>query len=1112
MTGSERGGDGVRESHGRRSLLQQQAAKAATVLAAASGGAGSVPPASRVPSQNAHASAPVPPSAGTGFGFGRARAVASGACGRTAGSSGSGGSGVSRIPQIRSEEAVVAREAREADERNVREAREWQSVRDRSAVRERLAARGGIHMQTVAARKAASRNFVPIATPGWSRVAPQRRVRHEQQQEIQQQRLKFQQLQAQTQKEIEERMGESLVKRERERLERERQEIEEGTVGGMRREREMRESGEIREKMGSGDRRDLSQNETRGGRERNGVWDGRKTENIRETRSLSQRLGSEDVERKKDWGRRMGKEERLSLGDAEIQSVRPRYRGGAPPEKRRQSAPLAESEIPIIDLMDSDDDVQFVDETPAPRPALGRYTGRNWLGKISNDTPTRREGAPGSENAASTQIKTPAEAASLPNGAASSSRALDCDASRVSDDCVRLVVPLRCRDRPPSTVKYSPALVSRPSPLADDQLARDRHAVADRPGVPLRSTVVSERNGTYFSSGYQKANPAPISRPQNQAVPSYFYYGGAAHKPAAVSKPLGTASKPLVSVPKSLATAPKPVAYAPQTAASAASVPKPVASAPEKPLHNFVPKPLVSVPNPVAPVPTPVASALKPLESFAPKPAGFVPKPLASVPGLVAAAPKPPESIILKHVASAPKPVSTVPRPVAAAPKPLESVIAKQVDAVPKPLATAPRPVAAAPKPLENFVPKSVDFVPKPVATVPRPMAAASRTLQSFVPEPATSVPKPAVTVPRPVASAPRSLESVIPEPVSVPKPVATAVVTVPRPVLKMVLSKRSRAHSENARPARREQGLCAYCAKYCFLSESGCCSLFCAQSVPKEQFEGEKMQLQNFSTEWQRSESADNLHFMLKQLRHCSQSHTFKGPVDLMRFSPFADFAIRRGLACASSCGSCGGSNGTLRACNMCVLAFHPRCQSLLEGYSEADESAFVCRACRSSRSDGVYPFKAIGAAAVSEEEKGGWSIRGTFAHLQRRASGGNAIDFQLHPSLFHSYCAEYGADWVRCSSCAFIRTVPAGERLHVPASFRCCEATWLPVLDRSCGREGDVKEQKKVARISRHLGLRSRRNAHLLYRGFGEENRTQFGWPAFDDAACLSAEMDRH
>lgn len=1049
------------------SLLQQQTAKAATVLAAASGSAGGVPRASRVPSQIAHASAPVSvsPSAENALGFTIGRAFASGVCGRTAGSSGSGGSGVSRVPQSRSEEGVVNREVRDADDRNVREARERQSVR------ERLAARGGLHTQTVAAGEAAARRCLPIVAPGWSRGAPQRRLRHEEQQEIQHQRLKFQQLQAQTQRKIEERMKEALVQREREKFERERQVIEEVTVGGMRREREMRESRERRERVDSGHSRDWKQNEARGGRVRNGVWDGRKIENIRDSRSLAQRLGREDVDRKNDLGQsRGGKEGRLSLGDAEIQSVGPRHRGGAPSEKRRHSAPPAKSEIPVIDLMeDSDDDVQFVNETPAPRPAQERYSGRHWLGKFSSDTLTRRENAPGSENAASTPIKTPTEAAPLSKGATSPSRGSeDGDASRVSDDCVRLVVPLSRRDQTPPTVKCSPVLISRPSLVADDQLARDRHAVAVRPGVPLRSTVVSEGNGTEFSSGYQKANPAPNSRPQNQSVPSYFFYGEAAHKPAATSKTLGTASRPLVSAPKSVATAPKPVACVPQTVASVARVPKPVATVLKKPLHCFAPKPVVSVPRSVATVPTPVAAAPKPLESIAPKPAASVPKPLA-----------------------------TVPRPVTAAPKPLESVITKQFDSVPKPVVTASSPVAAAPKPLENFIPEPVDFAPKPLVTVPRPMAAASRTLQSFVPNPVTFVPKPAVTVPRPVASSPRSLESVIPKPlVSVPKPVATAaVVTMPSPVLKMVLSKRPRGQSESAHPARREQGLCAYCAKYCFITESGCCSLFCAQSASKEKFEGEMMQLQNFSTEWQKSECADDLHFMLKQFRHCSQSHTFKGPVDLMRFSPFADLAIRRGLACASLCGSCGGSTGTLRACNMCVLAFHPGCQSLLEGYPEADESACVCRACRSSRSEGVYPFKAIGAAAVSEEEKDGWSIRGTFALLKRRASGGNAIDFQLHPSLFYSYCAEYGADWVRCSSCAFIRTVPIGERLHVPSTFCCSEATWLPVLDRKCEQKGSVEEQKKVARIFRHLGLRSRRNAHLLYQRFGEENRTQFG-----------------
>lgn len=313
--------------------------------------------------------------------------------------------------------------------------------------------------------------------------------------------------------------------------------------------------------------------------------------------------------------------------------------------------------------------------------------------------------------------------------------------------------------------------------------------------------------------------------------------------------------------------------------------------------------------------------------------------------------------------------------------------------------------------------------------------------------------------------------------------------------------AKRPRSPTVATQLPTKEYGFCDYCAMCTALTERGCCSLFCAQSKSTHfQTAASKMQWTNFSSRWEKSgpvqdppEPRSDLNLMMELMRHSSRSHNFQGQIGTSDLSPFAELGFRRDAKFGSCCAACGGKDGTLRACNTCILAFHPNCQGHLGGDFETDTSYWVCRACRTSRTEGVYPF-------MDDCDAEGLSIADTFALLKRKVRGGNAVDYQLHPSLYLPFCDEYGSDWVRCSCCSLVRTVPAEEHLQLHSFlFRCSEATWLPISDRKCQRLGDSKEQEKVARIEAHHALRSRRRTNLLQKGFGEE---PVNWPVFSDA----------
>lgn len=224
------------------------------------------------------------------------------------------------------------------------------------------------------------------------------------------------------------------------------------------------------------------------------------------------------------------------------------------------------------------------------------------------------------------------------------------------------------------------------------------------------------------------------------------------------------------------------------------------------------------------------------------------------------------------------------------------------------------------------------------------------------------------------------------------------------------------------------------------------------------------------------------------------SQRFGFVSKTYLSTFSPFAAVASgMEGVTSKSVCAVCG-SGGRLLSCMRCPLAFHQQC---IDPLGKTLSETWFCRACmavkgqdRSIRWDPDAPPPALPSPATG------------FARLIADAKEGNPLDFVFNPTLFNYYRNECGADWLRCRRCKRIRIADDGvltESVHVP--FECSYAFWLPDELRSCESPLAIDPNLgTVKKVEAYVANRSRRRNALFFHGFGEDDRTDFGFPPLE------------
>eukprot|EP00177_Eucheuma_denticulatum_P004515 GFKZ01008207.1.p1 GENE.GFKZ01008207.1~~GFKZ01008207.1.p1 ORF type:complete len:822 (+),score=122.02 GFKZ01008207.1:118-2583(+) len=224
------------------------------------------------------------------------------------------------------------------------------------------------------------------------------------------------------------------------------------------------------------------------------------------------------------------------------------------------------------------------------------------------------------------------------------------------------------------------------------------------------------------------------------------------------------------------------------------------------------------------------------------------------------------------------------------------------------------------------------------------------------------------------------------------------------------------------------------------------------------------------------------------------SQRFGFFSKTYLSTFSPFAAVASgMEGVTSKSVCAVCG-SGGRLLSCSRCPLAFHQHC---IDPLGQSISETWFCRACkavkgmdRSVRWDPEVPPPELPSPATG------------FARLIADASEGNPLDFVFNPTLFNYYRNECGGDWLRCCRCKRIRIADDGvltESVHVP--FECSYAFWLPDELRSCESPLDSDPSIGIVkRVEAYVKNRSRRRNALFFYGFGEDDRTDFGFPPLE------------
>lgn len=228
----------------------------------------------------------------------------------------------------------------------------------------------------------------------------------------------------------------------------------------------------------------------------------------------------------------------------------------------------------------------------------------------------------------------------------------------------------------------------------------------------------------------------------------------------------------------------------------------------------------------------------------------------------------------------------------------------------------------------------------------------------------------------------------------------------------------------------------------------------------------------------------------------HRSQRFHFESEMYLSTFSPFAAVASgMEGVTSTSVCAVCG-AGGNLTACSRCPLAFHMNCiDPTMRGVQRTATSPWFCNACKAvKRHDTSCLWRpALLPPPLPSPETG-------FARLIADAKDGNPIDMVFNPTLFNFYRSQCGTDWLRCRKCGQIRIAGEGvltESVHIP--FDCSYAFWAPEGARNCSPVPLTQAQKSdaVKAVEQYRRNRSRRRNALFFYGFGEENRTDYGFP---------------
>lgn len=223
-----------------------------------------------------------------------------------------------------------------------------------------------------------------------------------------------------------------------------------------------------------------------------------------------------------------------------------------------------------------------------------------------------------------------------------------------------------------------------------------------------------------------------------------------------------------------------------------------------------------------------------------------------------------------------------------------------------------------------------------------------------------------------------------------------------------------------------------------------------------------------------------------------------FNTNVYLSQFSPFA--AVKTNKKHSSPniiCATCGGIFGKYVVCIRCPLMFHVEC--IVPKRPNLNPQLFMCNACQA-----VKGYEMTVNWFPNRPPPPLPALSTGFPRLIADVNDGNALDHILHPTLFVAFKKNCGADWLRCHKCKQIRIVPncvIGEAVRMP--FDCSKAFWEKDVDRRCKPPSALssREKDKVKRVESYIKERSRQRNALFFFEFGEENRTDYGFPVLSE-----------